>query len=740
MLEENKSIKVTKRGLYILLVILLGVGIMFSRFVYIQAAKEVQGQDLETLLEQRWSQSRVIDGTRGTIFDRNGEALAEEIPSYTLVAIVDDRFNSYVSDPKFTAEQLSTVLDMDASTIENFLSNAIENERVQVELGPRAKFLNYETMEKINELELDGVTFREDARRFYPNQTFASHVLGYTERDMAIARMGLESSLDEFLKEEDGRITYQKDALNRSLVNADTVIVEPKNGDHVFLTLDTRIQMAIEQTMNQVEEEFNPKRMMAIVANAKTGEILGMSNRPSFNPNQYESIVNYTNYNVSSRFEPGSTMKVFSLAAAIEEGVYDGEATFQSGSYQVGPHRIRDHQRGGWGEITFNEGVQRSSNVAFSILALEELGGDHLYDYLTSFGFEEPTGIDLPNEATGVLADSWHGDAAYTAFGQASVVTPIQQVQAATAIANGGKMMKPYIIDRIVAEDGSEVRTKNEPEIVGEPISENTSKEVLNILETVVSSDNGTGQPYAVEGFNIAGKTGTAEVPDPSGPGYLYGHGKHIFSFIGMAPADDPEVIMYVAVDRPELDATEIGSTPVSMIFKPVMQQSLQYLNISPTEEIGDIAYSEGIEMNDFIGSEVQSTISELESLGQNVVLIGEGDRIERQSPRPGTEVMPGEKVFLKTDGNEGKFPNMTNWSLRHLFVFQEVTGIEVEVNGEGFVREQSPQPGTSMKGVTRMRVTLLHPFEEVDETGLDEEVDDLLLDDDDNDDEFFMD
>ncbi|WP_257009863.1 penicillin-binding protein [Evansella halocellulosilytica] len=740
MLEKNKSVVVTKRGLYILLAILIGITIMFSRFVYIQAAKEVQGQDLQELLEQRWSQSRVIDGQRGTIYDRNGEALAEEIPSYSIVAIVNDTYDDYVSDPQFTAQQLSTVLDIDTQVIERLLSEGIQNEKVQVELGPQTKFLSYEKMEEVEELELDGITFREDARRYYPKQMFASHVLGYTERDMSEARMGLENSLNEYLQEEDGRITYQKDALNRSLVNANEVIEEPKNGDQVFLTLDSRIQMSIEQTMNQVEEEYEPERMMAVVADAKTGEILGMSNRPSFNPNQYESIENYTNFNVSTHFEPGSTMKVFSLAAAVDAGVYNGEATFKSGSYTIGPHTIRDHHRGGWGEITFNEGVQRSSNVAFSILALEKLGQENLYQYLTSFGFTEPTGIDLPNETGGVLANSWYGDAAYTAFGQASAVTPIQQIQAASAIANEGKMMKPYIIDRIVNDEDGEVITNNEPEIVGEPISSETSREVLDILETVVSSEDGTGTPYAIEGFNIAGKTGTAEIPDPEGNGYLNGHGKNIFSFLGMAPAEDPEVIVYVAVDRPQLEESESGSTPVSLIFKPVMQQSLQYLNISPTEEIGDENMSHGIEMEDYIGENIQEAVEQLESDGQQVFVVGDGSTVEAQIPRPEVEIIPGEKVLLKTDGNGGEFPDMTNWSMRQLFAFRDLTGIDIDFDGSGFVRDQSPSPGESIEGVTKMIVTLTEPFDEEVEREADQDVHDDEDDEELEDDEFFMD
>lgn len=368
-MEQKKKSVVGKRALFILFAFVIVISLIFSRFVYIQAEKEVQGHDLQSLIEKRWSQTKVLEGKRGTIYDKNGEVLAEEIPSYTVVAILDERFENRVKDIDETAQKLSEVLDMDVNTLKQYFQNGIEEERVQIELGPKAKYLSYEKRMEIEQLELPGIILREDPKRYYPKQTFASHVIGYTERDMSNARLGLENSLNEYLTPEDGKITYQKDGANRKLWNADEIIDPPKNGDDVYLTIDTKIQMVIEQTMNQVEELYEPERIMTIVANAKTGEILGMSNRPTFNPNEYEHIENYTNYNISSRFEPGSTMKIFSLAAAIDAGVYNGDEKYKSGSYPVDGFVIRDHNYSGWGEITFDEGFQRSSNVAFSILA-----------------------------------------------------------------------------------------------------------------------------------------------------------------------------------------------------------------------------------------------------------------------------------------------------------------------------------------------------------------------------------
>lgn len=746
-MEERKSPLVTKRALFVFLVVILGTALLFTRFIYIQAAKEVQGYDLQEIIEQRWSQTRVLEGKRGTIFDRNGDALAEEVTSYSVVAILDERYSDRVEDPAETARKLSTVLDIEQSVIEGYLTSGIENGRVQVELGPKAKFLSYETKEEIEALELAGIQLRTDPRRYYPKQMFASHILGYTERDMSEARMGLESSLNDYLQEEEGSISYQKDGRNRRLPNAEEIIDPPENGHDVYLTLDTRIQMAIEQTMNQVEEEFSPERVMTVVANAKTGEILGMSNRPSFNPNQYESIENYTNYNISSRFEPGSTMKIFTVAAAIEEGVYDGDALFKSGSYELGDHSIRDHYRGGWGEITYDEGFRRSSNVAMSILALDKLGPEKLYEYIDKFGFNAPTGIELPNEANSQIARQWRSDAATTSFGQGSAVTPIQQVQAATAIANNGTMMKPYVIDKIVNSDNGTVVVEGEPEAAGNPVSEETSRQVLELMETVVSDEDGTGRPYAIEGFNVAGKTGTAEIIREDGPGYMTGHGNFIYSFLGMAPAEDPEIIVYVAVDRPKLDLDEPGNLPVSMIFKSVMNQSLQYLNIAPTETIGNNEDEANI-LEDFTGSVAEEAEEHLTDAGLKPILIGEGTEITGQFPRPGMGILNGERVLLMTDSEEILMPDMDGWSQRYLFAFQELTGITAETSGNGFVYSQTPDPGTSLAGADRIKAALSVPGEreeeaaEVPEESGEEidEADEAGEDGNEEEEEFFMD
>ncbi|CAM3763491.1 penicillin-binding protein [Alkalicoccus chagannorensis] len=714
-MEQEIRKKRFNRSMLILVVTAAAVITIFFRFAYIQSAKEVQGEDLQELLESRWSQERELPGTRGSILDRSGEVLAEEIPSYTITAVLDDRFDSYVEEPAETAAALASVLEAD----QGFLEEQLSRDSVQVELGPAAKNMSYELMTEIEEMDLDGILFREDPRRYYPNQEFASHVIGYTERDMSEARMGLEESMDEHLSDSPGSIQYKQDGRGRQLAGMDEMIEEPVNGDDLVLTLDGKIQMVMEQTMNQIVEEYEPERITAVTAHAKTGEILGIANRPSFNPNEYENIENFTNYAVTSRIEPGSTMKMFTLAGAVEEGVYDGEDTFESGSIEVYDRRIRDHNNGeGWGEITFNEGVQRSSNVAFTNIAQDLLKPEGVYHYIDQFGFRNPTGIDLPHEVDGgSIAEAYPIDAVTTAFGQATAVTPMQMVQAATAIANDGQMMQPYTISGILDSTTGEAIDEREPTPAGQPISAETAETVRDILTSTVEEEPGTGQPFAIDGFEVAGKTGTAQIVGDDGR-YMTGHGNNLYSFLGMAPAEDPEVIVYVAVDRPDLEDHESGGQPVAEIFRQVMEQSLQYMNINPDPDGDDSVIVDHHTIPSFTGEDSVEAADALREAGVEVISAGSGGQVERQSHAAGETVAEGEKVILYT-GGEIDIPDFTGWSRRSVQQFAETVEREVTFDGSGYVTNQDPAPGAEEEEAL-LEITLQEPGEE--ETDEDED------------------
>lgn len=679
--------------------------ILFVRFVYLQATGVVDGQVLAVEAQKRYFKKQTLEAKRGTIFDRSGEVIAEDIPSYTVVAILDPNMPQHVTDPEETARKLAPLLNMNVADVERILKKKAK----QVEFGPNGRGISQTVKQKIEALQLPGITFIRDSKRFYPNGTFASYVVGYAQKDgkEIVGKMGIEKQFNEQLKEKDGEITYESDPKGFKLPYADEQIVPPQNGKNIYLTIDKHIQTFLEDAMNTVEKQYTPKKMIAIVADPKTGAILAMSTRPSFDPNK-RNIENYFNDAISYPYEPGSTMKIFTLAAAVNEGVFQPNETFQSGSYQIDPHRVRDPNKVGWGKITFLEGVQRSSNVAFVKIVREKLGEDRFLQYLHRFRFNEPTGIELPDEKAGNILYRYPIEKATTGFGQGTSVTPIQQIQAATAIANGGKMMKPYVVDRIVDGDTGKTVMKHEPVVVDTPIPKETAEKVLDILETVVTSEKGTGRPYQIEGYRVAGKTGTAQIPDPEG-GYLTGHQNHIFSFLGMAPRENPRLIMYVAVQQPNISYTETGAEPVSMIFNSVMKNSLQYLNIEPTVKKKQVKKEKSIALPSYIGQSVEQATQSLKKQGLHVTVIGKGTKVRAQFPQAGEYVVAPDRVLLQTDG-DAIMPDLTGWSLRDVMKLAELLQLKPSFIGSGYVFRQNIAPGAVIKRNDYVIVELAKP------------------------------
>jgi len=712
-----KKSKNMNRGAAILSIIFaLLFFVLIGRFLFIQITGKIDGQVLAMKAEERYEKRITLDATRGKILDRNGEVLAQDTASYTLVAVLDENLTTdpdhprHVVDPEETSKKLAPIINMEVSEVLKIL----RKDKKQVEFGVKGRNLSFSKKQEIEKLNLPGIGFIRDTKRFYPNGNFASYVIGFAQKteNETVGMLGIEKYLNDHLKESDGYVEYRKDNYGFKLPNSDDFIKPPNNGDNIYLTIDQKIQTFLEDALNEAEEKYKPKKMIGIVANPKTGEILAMSQRPSFDPN-IRNISNYYNDAISYSYEPGSTMKVFTLAAAVNEGVYNGKEMYQSGSYKVPGKIIRDHNDKGWGTITFNEGVQRSSNVAFAILAKEKLGFDKFYHYLKLFGFTEKTGIDLPNEVSSKINYDYEVEKVTTAFGQGTAVTPIQLVQAATAVANDGKMMKPYIIDKIVNPNENRIVLDHKPEVVGEPITKEAAKEVRNILETVVSSENGTGQSFQIEGYEVAGKTGTAQIAGPGG-GYLTGRENYIFSFIGMAPKDDPELLVYIAVQQPELEPTEVGSQPVSMIFTTVMKNGLEYLKVKPdhTKPLQKSETNMGHLLRNFINENVQKVKEELEEQKIDVIILGDGKTITSQYPFSGTRVIANDKVLIKTEGKV-VMPDITGWSLRDVLKLSTIMELNFKYEGKGFVTSQSIKAGTEIRKGLSLSVTFSSHKEE---------------------------
>ncbi|AYV65912.1 penicillin-binding protein [Niallia circulans] len=706
MIRKQPNINFGAAILFILFCLLFFV--LVIRFVYIQATGEVSGVELAAQAEKKHNTSRVLEASRGSILDRNGDVIAEDAVSYKLVAVTDKSLSKnldkkvHVADPELTARELAKYIDLKESEIYRILT---KKGAKQVEFGEAGKDLSYETKKKIEDLKLPGIQIVEGKKRFYPNGIFASHVIGYLEEDdgKETGRLGIEESLNKMLTGTNGSMQYSKDIWGYILPNSKDKIVPAQNGKDVYLTLDKKIQSFLEDTMNKVNAEYDPVKMIAIVANPKTGEILAMSQRPSFDPETREGITaSWHNEAIETNYEPGSTMKIFTLAAAVEEGVFNPNEKYQSGRYEG----IGDHNNGaGWGPISYLEGVQRSSNVAFAKLAKEKIGFETFREYLTKFGLDQPTGIDLPKEANSSIVFNWPIEKITTAFGQGTALTPIQQIQAATAIANDGKMVKPYVIEQIKDPNTGKIIKKGETKVAGTPISAKTAKEVRDILETVITSKKGTGyKKFNIDGYDVAGKTGTAQIPK-SGGGYLKSKNDYIFSFLGMAPKDDPELIMYVAVQQPKLKETETGSEPVAEIFTSVMKSSLQYMDIVPTKEV----ISKPIEIPNLSGMTAEEAKKILEDKGLNAVIIGDGKTVEEQLPVKGDTYLKGEKVILKTDGKE-TVPNMKGWSLRDVLKVADLNKLKLESSGSGYVSSQSIKAGSKIKENDKLSVKLKEP------------------------------
>lgn len=730
--------KINKRtrfvsGIYIAIFILV-FSIIAGRFLYIQASGQVSNVSLKQLAKQKRATYNTLSAERGKIFDANGMILANDRPTYKMYAILSEDYTlnskkpKHVVDINTTAEKLAPILEEDQSTIFETLTNGVEAKKWQVEFGHAGKGLSQKEKEEIEQLNLPGINFEQQAIRYYPNGTFASHIIGFARKDnqsseneeddeQIIGVTGIENEMNDLLVGEDGYVSYDQDGYLSKLLHPDETVQQPKDGHDIHLTIDQKVQTIVEDMLTQVEEEYEPERITAVVMNAKTGEILAMSNRPSYNPNNPVGVENWYNDIISTPFEPGSTVKMFTWAAAIDEGVYQGDEQFKSGSYQINQavQPIRDHNRGeGWGKISFDEGFIRSSNVAASKLVWEKLEPDRYLDYLEKFDFDKKTNIDLPGEVAGQILYNWPIEKLTTSFGQGSTITPIQQIKAATAIANGGEMLQPYVIKKVVDRNTGETIEEKEPSVINKPISEETAEQMLSLLEGVVHSEDGTGKTYQLDDYTLAGKTGTAEIPNPDGAGYLSGKENIISSFLGMAPADDPELMMYVSVSKPKLDDHELSSYPVSHIFKNVMENSLRYLNIRPDKESDQLYQT--VTIPKIIDQDTDATTEKLSDLGLNVTVVGDGMNITKANVTEDTEMFTNDHVLLITDNP--LMPDIEGWSLRDTLQLTHLMELKVETIGTGYVTHQSIKEGVPLKPEDYLGVELEPPNndEDVDE------------------------
>ena len=698
-----KNIKTTPGAL----LIYIGIGVLFlliiGQFIRLMVFQTIDDEDLIARGEDKYAVSSETEAERGNITDRSGNVLASDMEAYRLVIITDENYPNHVSNPEETAELVSEVIDMDKEEIQEQIEQSIEDGRFQMELGQAGRNISYNDKKALEESEATGLVFEPETRRFYPNGQFASHLIGLAElndeTDELQGQLGIEKIYNDLLSGEDGTINYNQDVWGSIIPNSDDV-KPPVDGSDVKLTIDSNIQLYLEDSLNDMEEHFKPEELIAVVADADTGEILASGQRPSFNPETREGFGNsWLNMLYEYSFEPGSTFKVFGLAAAIEEGVYDPNETYTSGSMDVMDSTIYDWETSGWGDITYNEGMQYSSNVLMMLLQ-DKVGADKMLEYYQDFGFGQTTGSEFPTESAGQLAWDNELQQKTTSFGQTSTVTPIQLIQGMTALLNGGQMKKPYVVDEITDENG-EVVYDGKEETVRQVISEEAANKTVEEMNTLIDGSLDHNAQYKLDDYEVTGKSGTAQVYDPDTGGYLDGDYQFFTSFLGYAPKDDPEVIVYYGIKLASENESETWDYGVSRGFNPLMERTLKYLEVSNADVSEEHS---AVEIGDFTGQEIDALDEELNDT-IDVKIVGEGTEITEQYPKDDT-LLPYDTLFVKTDG-EATVPDMTGLSKREALLLGDFMGADVTVSGEGYVNEQSVNPGTVITEDTAIEVTL---------------------------------
>ncbi len=631
MFYQDKHFRIR---LVVLFVTLLLIAVILKVF-YIQV---FQYQKLNSLANDLWQRNLPITPDRGLILDRNGKVLASNITTTSLYLVPNQ-----IKNKEEVAKTLSEILEVPYDEMYKHVSKRTSIERVH----PEGRQLSFEIADKINSYNYDGIYLLKEAKRYYPYNDLLSHVLGYVGIDNQ-GLSGLELKYNEELTGTSGSIKYYSDAKGNRLNKAEEY-KEAISGNNVYLTIDLDLQQSVERELDNAVAKYNPEHALAIAINPKTGEILAMASRPSYNPNEYQTYTQEVlsrNLPIWMTYEPGSTMKITTLSAAINEGVVNlfTDTFFDSGSINVDGATIHCWKSGGHGAQTFLNVVENSCNPGFVNLGFR-LGKAKLFKYIKDFGFGEKTGIDLTGEAKGILFDLdrvGNVELATTAFGQGISVTPIQQVRSVSAAVNGGTLYQPYIVKRVENAITKETISEVNPTVIRQVITEESSKLVRFALENVVA--HGSGRNAYIENYRIGGKTGTAQKVNNGR--YLVGN--YILSFIGFLPADDPEIVLYVAVDNPK-GVTQYGGVVAAPIAKAIFSSYIEMNNVPKSKDTIPKTYNWLDTKYSILPNVIGKTIKEANNILKDykIEYSGEGNKVIYQSPEPEYYVSDGSTVKL---------------------------------------------------------------------------------------------
>ena len=729
---ENRKIV----GKYISLLAVVLFAVFLVNFAVIIGSGSKFGTDLVKEAKKVHQITRIVPAKRGTIYDRNGVPIAEDATSYNVYAVIDKKYKSatgkilYVEDAQFNkvAEVFHKYLDMDEAYVKEQLS---QPNLTQVSFGAKGNGITYANMmaikKDLKDASVEGIDFTTSPNRSYPNGQFASSFIGLAQlhenedgSKSLLGTSGMESSLNSILAGKDGIITYEKDRLGNIVPGTEQVSQQTVDGKDVYTTISSTLQSFMETQMNAFQEKVKGKYMTATLVSAKTGEILATTQRPTFDADTKEGLTKdfvWRDILYQSNYEPGSTMKVMTLAAAIDNNTFPGGEVFNSSELKVADVTIRDWDVNegltGGRMMTFSQGFALSSNVGMTLLE-QKMGDATWLDYLNRFKFGVPTRFGLTDEYAGQLPADNIVNIAQSSFGQGISVTQTQMLRAFTAIANDGVMLEPKFISAIYDTNNQSVR-KSQKEIVGKPVSEDAAS-LTRTNMILVGTDplygtmynHQTGKPIiTVPGQNVAVKSGTAQIADEKNGGYLVGSTNYIFSVVTMNPAENPDFILYVTVQQPEhYSAVQLGefSNPI-LERASAMKESLNLQ--SPAKNLDQVTTESSYAMpsiKDISPGDLA------EALRRNIVqpiVVGTGTKIKETSVEEGKNLAPNQQVLLLSDKVE-EIPDMYGWKKETAETFAKWLDIELEFEGSGsVVQKQDVRTNTAIKNIKKIKLTL---------------------------------
>lgn len=685
-------------------VFLLFVG----RFLYLSISKTIAGENISERVSNLYKRDEILKSVRGAIYDNSGNVIAEDSHSFTLYAILDKSSLDYKGKPMYvvdkekTAEKLSTVIPLSEKKILKYLHP--KHKAYQVEFGTAGSGISLATKKKIMAMHLPGIHFDETPSRLYPNGRFASHIIGIaqpfndkkTHSINLIGTMGIEKYFNKVLSGKDGRRIALVDAGEYQLPGGQHSYKAPINGNNIYLTIDSQLQIYLENLLDAVQNKYKPKALTAIVEDVKTGKIRAASQRPTFDPATRKGLNdNWRNILVQDSYEPGSVFKILSITAAIQEGKYNPKEYFRSGSITFNGSTIHDWNYTGWGAIPFEQAFPSSSNIGMSIL-VNRLGRHTWRRYLDNYHIGKKTNITLPDENSGLINIHSQIDQAVTSFGQGITVNALQMMQVYSALANSGQMLKPQLVEKIVSSSGKVIKRYKKIK-VGKPVySQETAQTTLKLMRDVVEKEYGTGTTYKIPGKSIAVKTGTAQIAGIHG-GYLKGDRNYLFSVVGLTPADNPRYCIYITMKQPQI-MSDPPETIMSLIFKPLINR------VSVSSKVDMMG--EQITIPSVKGQSREQAVRLLEKMGLYVETIGSGNKVEAQSILANTKVNPNSKIIIFTGGII-RCPNMKGWTIKQVTQFANISKVKVEVLGKGKVYKQSRIPRSILNRNSKVKVEL---------------------------------